>query len=305
MQDKLVIHYNIESPIDAEKLGKALTSTSKFYKTCLKRENYSIQIPEAESRLYISSIKNNCILCEFIPALISALPVIESGINVGAAMCHIVLFLNRIKMLYSQSQDEAASHRELDSIPSSDLKAAEAIILASNVNGSIPGSVIVSCEKSSDQSKITVEFTPTEVQQTYAGIRETLNYRSARKTEYIPDAKLQLVQFNKEIDCTRQNGHSSDKGRIQKISHEALPIIWETESIAIAIKTQDANPTRKTYIVSVHVQRDSKQKPTAYHILELKDSYTTRTRRKSKLKQGTLPLLEPKKKKDKIKGSSN
>lgn len=117
------------------------------------------------------------------------------------------------------------------------------------------------------------------------------------KNEYISSAKLQLVQFNKEIDCTKEDGHTGDRGRIETIYPSPLPIIWGQESIANSIKTQDANPTKKVYIVAVHVQRDSKNKPIAYSILELKDSYTPRTRKRKKNNQNMnfLPGFKTKK----------
>ncbi|MCD8062216.1 MAG: hypothetical protein LUE13_07770, partial [Akkermansiaceae bacterium] len=127
-----------------------------------------------------------------------------------------------------------------------------------------------------------IRFNPQEVQKTSQGIEKTLKYRAARKNEYISSAKLQLVQFNKEIDCTQEDGHTGDRGRISEISLSPLPIIWGQESIANSIKTQDVNPTKKVYIVAVHVQLDSKNKPIAYYILELKVSYTPRVRQHKK-----------------------
>ena len=291
-QSKLIIHYDIDSPIDAEKLGKALTATTRFYQKHLKRENYSIKIPKEETRLYISEIKNNCILCEFIPALINSLPTFENIVNVSSAMVNMISFFSKIKDVYSTPIDGESINQELvDTIPTSDLKDARDIICACSSNGNIPGSVDISYEKTSESVKTTIKFNPIELKKTITGLDNTLNYRNSRKTEYIQNAKLQLVQFNKEIDCTKEDGHSNDKGRISDISPDTLPIIWETESIAISIKAQDANPTKKVYIVAVHVQRNSKQKPIAYHVLELKNSYTARKKRSKKSKQPSSQVL--------------
>lgn len=291
MNDKLTIHYNIDSSIDALQFGKALASTSIFYKKYLKKDNAALKITDAESRLYISSISNNCILCEFIPAAISVLPSIESALNIGVTMFNMVFFLQKIKNIYTEFPERESSKRELSIIPTTDLKIAKDIISVASNNGKIVGEVDIKYENLSDGSKnYSIRFNPQEVQKTSQGIEKTLKYRAARKNEYISSAKLQLVQFNKEIDCTQEDGHTGDRGRISEISLSPLPIIWGQESIANSIKTQDVNPTKKVYIVAVHVQRDSKNKPIAYYILELKDSYTPRVRQHKKNNQN-VPFL--------------
>lgn len=298
MNDKLIIHYNVDFSIDAFQFGKALASASIFYKKYLKKDNASLKITDEESRLYISSISNNCILCEFIPAAISVLPSIESALNIGATMFNMVFFLQRVKNIYTESPEDESFQRELSIIPNTDLKIAKDIISAASNNGKTPGEVNIQYENLSDGSKsCSIRFSPQEVQKTSRGIEETLKYRASRKNEYISSAKLQLVQFNKEIDCTKEDGHTGDRGRIETIYPSPLPIIWGQESIANSIKTQDANPTKKVYIVAVHVQRDSKNKPIAYSILELKDSYTPRTRKRKKNNQNMnfLPGFKTKK----------
>lgn len=281
MNDKLTIHYNIDVPIDASQFGKALASTSIFYKKYLKKDNPTLKISDEESRLYISHISNNCILCEFIPATLGILPSIESAFNIGTAMFNMVFFLQKIKNIYTTSPNNESCQQELEIIPTTDLKIAKDIISVASNKGKIIGDLDIQYKNSSDGSKdISIKFNPHEIQETSLGIEKTLSYRASRKNEYISSAKLQLVQFNKEIDCTREDGHTGDRGRISEISPSPLPIIWGQESIANNIKTQDINPTKKIYIVAVHVQRDSKNKPIAYYILELKDSYTPRTRQR-------------------------
>ena len=296
MNDKLIIHYNVDSSINAFQFGKALASTSVLYKKYLKKDNASLKITEDESRLYISSVSNNCILCEFIPATISILPSIESALNIGATMFNMVFFLQRVKKIYTEIPEEKYAQQELQTIPTNDLKIAKDIISVASNNGKILGEVDIQYENFTDGSKsCSIRFSPQEVQKTSQGIEKTLKYRASRKNEYIASAKLQLVQFNKEIDCTREDGHTGDRGRIKEISPSPLPIIWGQESIANNIKTQDVNPTKKIYIVSVHVQRDSKNKPIAYNITELKDSYTPRIRRRKKNNTTFLPGFNAKK----------
>lgn len=274
-QSRIVLHFDVHEPIELMELTLSFSALAKQYRKFLvdKAKQQSEKINDADVKLYITKIENNCILAELAGAvniLGSLMPLMDYA-NIFVEFTKNLN--NTINYFQGLSKSENIDPKK---IPYTKRQCEDFSnflnVVAKNKGGKL-GIAVAKYEKDDGEAKCIAEF---EFQSEEALDAQKGALMAQRALEYTGEADYTnvLMYFHQtNIEDPKSQGRTGDKAIIKSISDKALPVYFISDLDSDKIKTfvddPSLNPFKASYRVDVNVETDRNEVPKFYRVMRL------------------------------------
>ncbi len=272
---RIVLHFDVHEPIELTDLTLSFGSLAKQYRKFLmdtsKQRNQKIN--DAEVKLFITKIENNCILAELAGAsniLGPLVPLLE----------YTNLFIDFVKninasILYFKGLS-LKENIDSESIPYSkkdceDLSRFLSVV-SQNKGGKL-GLGVAEYKKEDKKSSFLVRFTFSS-EDAYDAQKGALMAQRALETRCDADYKNVLMYFHQtNVEEPKSQGRTGDKAYIKAVCNKPLPVFFISELDSDKVKSfrddSSLNPFKASYRVDVNVETDRNEVPKFYRVIRL------------------------------------
>lgn len=256
--ERITIKFDVDDPIDLLELAAAFAGISKQYLKHLKRTSTLESLDEAEVKLYVTSIKSNCITTELGPwaaAAFQTVQMIDWHNNlydfVKIMHTYIQYFAGKANSVFG-NQAKISDCREFKDI-------------LETVAGKRTGELTLEV-KGPQGSSLRYHYQSTETAAALAGVQKKIAELELKEAAEHQAVLMYLPQLN--TDEHKSGGRTADRGVIESICSRPLPVYWLSELDSQKVKSQETNPHKVSYIVDVNVET-KQQVPKAYRVVRL------------------------------------
>jgi hypothetical protein len=274
---RIVIHFDVHEPIELVELTLSLNALAKQYKSFLLNDHRTLgrKITEADVKLYVTKIENNCILCELGGAsevLGTLMPILEYSKTFVDFLKTIVTAVEWFKKIGKSGEPPKGI------IPYSKKDCADFShflnLVASKKQGELG---LSSLEYENEDAVGAVRF-----KAVFTNSDALDGRRGALITERALDLKgeadythvvMQLFQTN--TDPSKHDGKTSERAIITRITPKDLPVYFisdlDRERVNYLKQDPKVNPFKSSYHVDVSVETDRKGSPVFYRVVRVHD----------------------------------
>lgn len=250
-------------------------SLARQYKKYLteKAREHGQKINDADVKLFITKIENNCILAELAGAT-DILGSLFSLMDYSNAFIEFTKNLNNA-IVYFQG---LVKKEKIDPalIPYSKRQCEDLEnflnVVAKNKGGKL-GIAVAEYTKDSDKVKYHVKFSFTS-EEAFEAQKGTMLAQRALEYKSDADYKNVLMYFHQtNIEDPKQDGRTGDRATIKSVSDKPLPVYFISDLDNDKVKSfkddPSLNPFKASYRVDVNVETDRNDIPKFYRVLRL------------------------------------
>ncbi len=265
----LKLHYDIHEPIDAERFLNSFSSFVEEYSKYINRRKD--EISEEDYRLYISSIKDNCILVDLAPAA----DILGSLMSVRDHLTVLMDFAKYFDDIFDYFK--SAGRKDQKDIKAEDIPYNKTSVqhfrsfcdVVKN-NGQINISV---AEYEDGEVKARFEYNNKDIQTAQIGAEKSLYALDLKSDVDYRNVVMFLQQSN--TDDSKLSGTTAEKAKIAEISDKPLKVFFASEGDTMKIREfkdkKDINLFRIPFVVNVNVQLNPNGNPICYRVLSIVD----------------------------------
>ncbi|WP_319528961.1 hypothetical protein [uncultured Cohaesibacter sp.] len=268
---RIRLHFDVHEPIELVDLTLSFQAIAREYRSFLVNlvRAQGGKSTDAEVKLYVTDIKNNCIWAELGSAteIMGALFSTMSHTNTFVDFAqHISAAVNYFKSIGRSGKPDIQSlpysNKQIEII-SDILKTA-----AKNKNGALGISVI---DYETNEEKLTVKFDHNDALDARRGALLTSQELSSKRDADYKEVLMYFHQAN--IEQPRSEGRTGFRGVIKSISDKDLPVHFisdlDQDRISSLVSDPLLNPFKASYRVDVNVETDRNDKPRFYRVVNL------------------------------------
>jgi hypothetical protein len=272
---RIILHFDIHEPIELMDLTLSFASLAQQYRKFLsdKAKQQSQKINEADVKLYITKIENNCILAE----LAGAVNILGSLMPLADYTNTFVEFMKNINnaILYFQAVSKKETV-DVKNLPYSKKQCEQMSdflsVVANNKDGRLGLSVATYEKEEKDiKHKVSFEFKSEEAHEAQKG---ALIAQAALEHSGAVDHENVLMYFHQtNLENPKAQGRTGDRGVIKSIYSKPLPVYFISDLDRDKVKTfvddPNMNPFKASYRVDVNVETDRNDRPKFYRVMKL------------------------------------
>lgn len=272
---RIVLHFDVHQPIELVELTLSFGSLARQYRGFLieRARRIDKKVHDADVKLYITKIENNCILAE----LAGATDILGSLFTVIEYTNTFVEFVKNINDTISYFRGLVSSKKiEAAKIPYSKRQCEDFAnflkVVSENKGGELRLSV-AEYAKEDAKAKIHAKFTYTS-EEAFEAQKGALLAQRALEEKGDADYKNVLMYFYQaNIDNSKAEGKTAEKAVIKSISSKELPVFFVSQLDQDRIRGLKDNPKmnifKASYRVDVNVETDRNETPKFYRIMRL------------------------------------
>ena len=273
---RIILHFDVHEPIELVELTLSFGALAKQYRKYLVAESRhkGAKLNDADVKLYITRIENNCILAE----LAGASSILGTLMPLMEYVSYFEGFTKRVDAMVRYFIELAARK---DTICSSEIeynnKECEDIgnlmkVVSKNKGGAL-GLSVIQYEKSEGTSdtKLSIRFSSDEAYEAQKGAliaQRVLEH--GNDAEY---ANVLMFYHQTNIENPKSEGRTGDKAIIKSISDKPLPVYIVSEldqdRVKALVDDPHLNPFKASYRVDVNVETDRNGLPRYYRVLRV------------------------------------
>lgn len=274
---RIILHFNVHEPIELTDLTLSFAALASQYRKHLvdKIRSGGGKTKDAEIKLYITKIENNCILAEL------------AGATDILGTLFSVMDYSNIFMEFTRHIDDAIQYfKSLPSKKIKDIKASEIPYskkecgdLANFLNvvahkGEL-GLSVAEYNKETGEEKVYVAFKYSS-DEAFEARKGSLLAQDILEQRGEADHTNVLMYFQQtNTDESKADGKTGERALIKSIYPKPLPVFivsnLDRERIMSQKDDPNLNPLKVSYLVDVNVETDRNDIPKHYRILRLSD----------------------------------
>jgi hypothetical protein len=271
---RIILHFDVHEPVELMDLTLSFGALAKQYRKYLVSRLDLRRGTDADVKLYITKIENNCILAE----LAGAINVMGSLVPVMEYTNIFIEFVNNINNTITYFRGIAS---RADDLKPSDIDCSKTQcedtanflnVVSQNKGGNL-GISVAEYKKEDGTIKHHIKFTFTSEEAAEARKGALI---AQRALEYRGDADYKdvLMYFHQtNVEDPKSQGRTGQRATIRSVSEKPLPVYFISDIDKDRVKsfTDDPtkNPFKASYRVDVNVEKDRMEIPKFYRILRL------------------------------------
>lgn len=272
---RIQLHFDVHEPIELVDLTLSFQAVAREYRSFLsnRAKEEGGKAGDADVKLYVTSIKNNCILAELGGAT-------EIMGALFATMNYTVVFTDFIKHIQSAVSYlrviGQTGKPDIENLPynkrqveifSDMLKTA-----SKNKDGTLGFSVLeYEAEDQEAKERLTIRFSSDEALEARRGALLTSQALNSKKEADYQSVIMYFHQAN--IDEPKSEGKTGFRGVIKAISDKDFPVHFisdlDRDRISDLVASKGQNPFKASYRVDVNVETNRHDKPVFYRVIAL------------------------------------
>lgn len=272
---RIVLHFNVHEPIELMELTLSFGSLARQYRNFLinKAKKEGKKVHDADVKLYITKIENNCILAELAGAvdILGSLFTVTEYTNTFIEFAkHINETITYFRTLISIEKISASeipySKKECEDF-SNFLK-----VVSHNKGGEL-GISVAEYVKETPDAKTLTKFTFSSEQAFEAQKGSLLAQRALDEKGEADYQNVLMYFYQANIDDSKSEGKTGEKAIIKNICPKELPVYFVSELDRDRIKGMKDNPAynpfKASYRIDVNVETDRNDVPRFYRVVRL------------------------------------
>lgn len=273
---RIVLHFDVHEPIELMELTLSFGSLAKQYRRFLvdRARVQAQKVNDADVKLYITKIENNCILAE----LAGAVNILGSLVPLMDYANIFIEFANNINNSILFFKGLAAKDGKVDPVEIPYTKRqcedlANFLNVVSKNKGGKLGISVAEYAKDDGETKSHVKFSFTSGE-AFEAQKGALIAQRALEFRGDADHTNVLMYFHQtNVEDPKSEGRTGDKAVIKTISDKPLPVYFISDLDKDKIKTfvddPTMNPFKASYRVDVNVETDRNEVAKFYRVMRL------------------------------------
>lgn len=272
---RIVLHFDVHQPIELVELTLSFGSLARQYRSFLteKARQVDKKVHDADVKLFITKIENNCILAE----LAGATDILGSLFTVIEYTNTFVDFVKNINETMSYFRGLITTSKiDPSKIPYSKRQCedfANFLKVVSDNKGGNLGISVAEYAKANEEAKVYAKFTYTS-EQAFEAQKGALLAQRALDEKGAADYNNVLMYFYQtNIEDSKAQGKTGEKAIIKGIHPKELPVFFVSQLDQDRIRGMKndpkANPFKSSYRVDVNVETDRNDMPKFYRVLRV------------------------------------
>lgn len=267
---------DVHNPIELVDLTLSFQAVARQYRKHLASSlTESGHKQDADVKLYVTKIENNCILaeiatsaCEIMGSLFSVMDSVNIFKDFVITLKEQVNYFKRIGSNERVSSDKL-KYTKGDCGAIADLMNT----VAKNKDGQLKLGVIEYSKNHDDGASehLRVTFTGEDAVDARRGALIASKAHDVRKDAQEKNVLMYLYQAN--VDSPKAEGRTGNKAVISSLFERALPVYFaseiDRERIFDTVHSTDYNPFMASYVVDVNIECDRNNKPRIYRVIHV------------------------------------